>query len=51
MAKCKECDNEYEVGVKGFCSDECFKKNIQNRINEAVANDDSHTTNISKDRD
>jgi len=50
MAKCKECGSDYEVGVKDFCSYECFKKNIQNRINEAVANDDSHIKNISKDK-
>ena len=51
MGKCKECDSEYEVGVKEFCSDECFKKNIQDRINEATKNDRSHIKTLSKDDD
>ena len=49
IARCKECDNEYEVGIKEFCSEECFKKDIQNRIDEATKNDKSHTSKISKD--
>jgi len=46
---CKECNIEYEIGVKDFCSDDCFKKNIKKRINEATESDPSHTNKISKD--
>lgn len=49
LAECKECGKVYEVGVKDCCSDYCFKKNIQKRINEAVENDTSHTKKISRD--
>ena len=49
MAKCKECGREYEAGIKDCCSEECFKKNIQKRINEATKNEKSHTTKFSKD--
>ena len=45
----KEYDNEYEVGTKEFSSEKCFKKDIQNRIDEATKNDKSHTSKISKD--
>ena len=48
LAKCNECGIEYETGVKDFCSEECFKKNIQKRINEATKNDMSHTSKIIK---
>jgi hypothetical protein len=47
LAKCVECFAEYKVGVNSFCSESCFKKNIQKRVNEATANDPSHTSNIS----
>jgi len=47
LAKCAECSAEYKVGVNAFCSDTCFKKNIQKRVNEATANDPSHTSKIS----
>jgi hypothetical protein len=46
LAKCKECGSEYETGIKDFCSEQCFKKNIQKRINEATENDTSHTNKI-----
>jgi hypothetical protein len=46
LAKCKECGGEYETGIKDFCSEKCFKKNIQKRINEATVNDTSHTNKI-----
>jgi len=49
MAKCKECGKDYEIGTKDCCSDECFKENIQKRINKATENNRSHTQNISKD--
>ena len=49
MAKCKECGREYEVGIKDCCSEECFKKDVQKRIDEATRNEKSHTTNFSKD--
>ena len=49
MAKCKECGSEYEAGVKDCCSEECFKKNIQKRIDEATRNEKSHTTKFSKE--
>ena len=49
LVKCKECGIEYEVGIKDFCSEECFKKDIQKRIDEATKNEKSHTSKISKD--
>ena len=49
MTKCVECSIEYEIGIKDCCSEECFKKNIQKRINEATKNEKSHTSKISKD--
>jgi endogenous inhibitor of DNA gyrase (YacG/DUF329 family) len=49
MAQCKECGSEYEVGVREFCSDECFKINIQKRINEATEKESSHTNKLTKD--
>ncbi len=49
MKICKECSSEYDIGIKDFCSEDCFKKNIQKRINEATKNDTSHTDKISKD--
>ena len=51
MAKCKECNTEYDVGIKDFCSEKCFKKNIQRRIYEATENDTSHTNKIIKQSD
>ena len=39
---CKECGKAYEVGVKDCCSNECFRKNVQKRIDEATKNDESH---------
>ena len=42
MAQCKECGSEYEVGVREFCSDECFKINIQKRINEGNGKKNLH---------
>jgi len=48
LSKCKECGIEYEEGIKEFCSDGCYKKDIQKRINEATANEKSHTTEFSK---
>ena len=47
MAKCKECGSEYTDGVKDFCSEECFKIDIQKRIDEATKREKSHTTKIS----
>jgi len=47
LVKCAECSAEFKVGVNVFCSDTCFKKNIQKRVNEATANDPSHTSKIS----
>lgn len=47
MVECKECGSTYEVGVKDWCSEECFKKNIQKRINVATQNEKSHTSKIS----
>jgi len=49
LAKCMECSIEYEIGIKDCCSEECFKKNIQKRINEATKNEKSHTNIISED--
>ena len=49
MTQCKECDSEYEVGVREFCSNKCFKINIQKRINEATEKESSHTSNLTKD--
>ena len=43
------CDKEYKTGIKDCCSEECFKKDIQRRINEATKNEKSHTTSFSKD--
>ncbi|MGY5148151.1 MAG: hypothetical protein ACW9W4_09160 [Candidatus Nitrosopumilus sp. bin_7KS] len=52
MSKCKECGKEYgkeyETGIKEFCSDDCYKIDIQKRINEATANEISHTIKFSK---
>ena len=50
MAECKECGNEYKIGVREFCSNNCFKKDIQKRINEATANEKSHTSNFAEDK-
>ena len=47
MAKCKECSREYEVGINEFCSENCFKINIQNRIMDATKNDLTHTKKLS----
>ena len=49
MAQCKECGIECEVGVREFCSEGCFKKNIQERINDATAKEKSHTSKLTKD--
>ncbi|MFQ5475431.1 MAG: hypothetical protein ACE5DT_00180 [Nitrosopumilus sp.] len=49
MAKCAECGKEYETGIKDFCSAECWKKDIQKRIEKATKNDASHTNKISKE--
>jgi len=40
------CNREYVAGIKDFCSDDCFRKNIQKRINDATKNDSSHTNKI-----
>lgn len=49
MAQCEECGRGYEAGVREFCSDECFKKNIQKRIDDATAKEKSHTSKLTKD--
>ena len=49
MARCKECGSGYEVGVREFCSENCFKKNIQERINDVTAKEKSHTSKLTKD--
>jgi len=49
MAQCKECGSGYEVGVREFCSEDCFKKNIQERINDATAKEKSHTSKLTKE--
>ncbi|WP_179361633.1 hypothetical protein [Nitrosopumilus cobalaminigenes] len=49
MTQCKECGNGYEVGVREFCSEDCFKKNIQKRIDDATANEKSHTSKLTKE--
>jgi hypothetical protein len=49
MAKCKECCSEYEAGVREFCSEKCFKVNIQKRINDATEKETSHTSKLTKD--
>ena len=46
LAKCNECNKEYVTGIKDFCSDDCFRKNIQKRINDIAKNDSSHTNKI-----
>jgi len=48
LSKCNECNNEFETGIKDFCSEKCFRKNIQRRINEATENETSHTNKIIK---
>jgi len=48
MAECKECGSGYEAGVREFCSEKCFRKNIQKRINEATEKESSHTNKFSK---
>ena len=48
MNQCKECSSEYEKGVREFCSEECFKKNIQKRIDDATKKEKSHTSKLSK---
>jgi hypothetical protein len=47
MSTCKECSIEYDTGVKEFCTIECFKINLQKRINEATAKEESHTKEFS----
>ena len=49
MGLCKECGIEYEAGVREFCSEACFKKNIQDRINDATSKEKSHTNKMSKE--
>ncbi|MCV0430169.1 hypothetical protein [Nitrosopumilus sp.] len=49
MGDCKRCGRGYEVGIKEFCSEECFKKDLQERINEATAKEKSHTNNLTKE--
>ena len=49
MKKCKMSGKDYEVGIKDFCSDECFKKDIKKRARIATENDVSHTRKISRD--
>ncbi len=49
MKKCKICSKDYEVGIKDFCSDECFKEDIKKRVKIATENDTSHTRKISRD--
>ena len=48
MHQCKECGSEYEAGVREFCSEKCFKTNIQKRINDATEKESSHTNKFSK---
>ena len=50
MVQHKECDIEYEVGFKEFRTKNCFKINIQKRINEATENESSHTSYLSKEK-
>ena len=45
---CKEYGKKYEEGIKEFCSKICYKIDIQKRIHESTANDESHTTEFSK---
>lgn len=49
MSRCKECDKEFDVGVKGYCSLECAKINFQKRIEKATKEDKSHTNELSHD--
>jgi len=49
MMQCKECGREYEAGVREFCSEECFKINVQKRINDTTAKESSHTNKLSKE--
>ncbi|MHA7647171.1 hypothetical protein [Nitrosopumilus sp. S4] len=49
MGQCKLCKKSFKVGIKEFCSMECYKKNIQQRIEDATFIDPSHTESISKD--
>lgn len=49
MTQCKECGIGYEVEVREFYSDECFKLNIQKRINEATAKESSHINKLTKE--
>ncbi|MDH3311741.1 MAG: hypothetical protein OEM28_01175 [Nitrosopumilus sp.] len=49
MKKRKECGKGYDIRIKDFCFDECFKENIQKRINEATENYAPHTKKISRD--
>ena len=49
MASCKECGIEYDAGVREFCSDNCFKVNIQKRINDATEKETSHTSKLTKE--
>lgn len=49
VEQCKLCQKSFKIGVKGFCSMECYKKNIKQRIEDATFNDPSHTKSFSKD--
>ena len=50
MTQCKEYGREYEVGFREFCSEECFKINVQKPINDTTAKESSHTNKLTKEK-
>ena len=46
MPRCVKCGRDMEKLENGFCSQACHNLDLQERINEAVRNDDSHTRNM-----
>ncbi|MCH7648680.1 MAG: hypothetical protein QQN58_06910 [Nitrosopumilus sp.] len=50
MNKCKNCGKDFEEEINDFCSKECVQLYFDERIHDAVANDDSHTQNLTNSK-
>jgi len=42
LDKCKHCNEDFEAGIKDFCSKECVSLYFDGKIRKAVESDTSH---------
>jgi len=42
MSRCIKCGQDMENAQKGFCSLACYNLDLQEKIDDACKNDDSH---------